>query len=341
MGYVLAGCVLVVIALVMYRWRGYFAEIRRVVDSWSRDIPDWTRPRPGSPPSYYYLNAEGAKQRTVSSVEREVLGQPWEPPTAYGVRDHPVAIAQEGLRKFDRHLATGESGFLAHALEAADELITLQQPDGRWLYNFSFIDLAPGWSSAMAQGQGASLLVRLYRLTSQPKYLQAASRAIGYMMMPMSEGGTQGHFRDGSPFLEEYPRSEVSPNTLNGSIFGLWGLYDYAKVAEDAGLMDEFKMLAEVVADHLDEYDTGDWTYYSLRSDRTHLADVRYHCVHVAQAAVMAALTGDERWNTAYRRWKAHYDSRVPRNVFELWWRDARRRIGVVARRISASRADD
>lgn len=42
----------------------------------------------------------------------------------------------------------------------------------------------------MGQGQGCCVLLRAYIQTGEKKYLDAATRAIDFMLLPTSDGGT-------------------------------------------------------------------------------------------------------------------------------------------------------
>ena len=322
-------------SLLPRKLRAYLSEVRAEVDA----APRW-EPLPGHFVGqtaddlglYYWFDASETRH-DVTPQEHALLGSPWQPAETYGVRDHPVAIAQDGLRMYNRYRSTRDARFLGRARAAADCLLGLQQADGSWRYSFEFIDLAPGWASAMAQGQVATLLLRIYHETRDDTYVLAAERALAFAMRPIAEGGTLGAFADGRPFLEEYPDSEVSPYTLNGSIFALWGLRDYALVSGEERYARWFEELSAAIVDHLAEWDTGDWTRYSLRVGGDHLATLAYQRVHIMQARVMAELTCDGRWEAAAKRWNAYYVAGTVRSGWIVWWRDLKHRLRVVWRR--------
>jgi len=279
------------------------------------------------------------RKRRLTQTDRLHLASKWTPPEAYGVHDHPVAIAQDGLVSFNRFVCTGDTRFLERAQAAADLLLDLQRSDGSWRYSFDFIDLGVGWSSAMAQGQAASLLLRVYQAVGVFAYLDAAQRAIDYTLLPISDGGTLGAFADGTPMLEEYPSSEASPQTLNGSIFALWGLRDCALVSGDERYRRDFDRLASGIAEHLPLFDTGEWSRYSLRADGLHLTDEQYHRVHIAQTRAMYEITEDQRWRLAATTWAGYYSNRVSRNFFVILWRDTSARANVIRQRRAAHKS--
>ncbi len=60
------------------------------------------------------------------------------------------------------------------------------------------------WLSAMAQGEGASLLIRVHQRNGHERYADAARRALRILDLPTAEGGVRAALGDGF-FLEEYP----------------------------------------------------------------------------------------------------------------------------------------
>ena len=82
---------------------------------------------------------------------------------------------------------------------AAQWLVKSQDEEGGWPIwvkrRLGEAELAPGWYSAMAQGQAMSTLTRAYKRTGQMKYLEAAVRALDLFKKSSEEGGiTAGLF---------------------------------------------------------------------------------------------------------------------------------------------------
>ena len=83
-----------------------------------------------------------------------------------------VATAQWGLGAYERFLEGEGDIWLELAREAGEHLIEVQQAggprDGGWIHRVPMphtFPLDPPWLSAMAQGEGASLLTRLHLAT--------------------------------------------------------------------------------------------------------------------------------------------------------------------------------
>ena len=84
-----------------------------------------------------------------------------------------MAVPQWGLGAYERYLAGDGEQWLAAAVAAGRYLVAEQAREGElggaWFEPFDYphtFDVRGPWISAMAQGQCASLLVRLHRETA-------------------------------------------------------------------------------------------------------------------------------------------------------------------------------
>jgi hypothetical protein len=150
---------------------------------------------------------------------------------------NPTTIAQYGLAEHARYVTRGGPIRRRRALRAAGWLVRAQQDDGTWRYPFDYEvgtrhHLDAGWSSAIAQGQAISLLVRAYDLTGSRTYLRAARMAVLPLNLDVEDGGLRTRF-DGGTWFEEYPTREPS-YVLNGFMFAVLGLYDVAAYSPTA-----------------------------------------------------------------------------------------------------------
>jgi D-glucuronyl C5-epimerase C-terminus len=117
------------------------------------------------------------------------------------------------------------------------------------------------WYSALAQGQGISILVRAQKESRDPKYLDAAKRALACFYYPMQEGGVAFTDESGDLWLEEYI---VSPPThiLNGFIWASWGIYEYFLATQHRSAQELFSRAVRTMLHNLDRYDLGFWSLY-------------------------------------------------------------------------------
>jgi heparosan-N-sulfate-glucuronate 5-epimerase len=144
----------------------------------------------------------------------------------------PVGLAQAGLGHHERWLAGEGDEHLEHArvLGAHLLLTQLREPGARFgglPHDFAYRHgslLPPGWLSAMAQGEAASLFVRLAHATDDETFAQGARDALAPLGLSVEQGGVSAPLGR-RPFPQEYPTTPPS-HVLNGGIFALWGLYD-------------------------------------------------------------------------------------------------------------------
>ena len=231
-----------------------------------------------------------------------------------------VATAQWGLGCFERYLNGDGEEWLEAARSAGRHLLDNQHRggvhDGGWQHLFSMphtYRIEPPWLSAMAQGEGASLLVRLYRETGDERYAEAARLALKPMSVPVSEGGTLAEL-DGAPFVEEYPTTTPSC-VLNGAIFALWGYYDVGHALEDKAALETFEQLATALASSLWRYDTGYWSRYDLYPHALpNVASPAYHLLHVRQLRALARMAPRPEFEPAIARFERYRASRLNRS---------------------------
>lgn len=202
----------------------------------------------------------------------------------------PIAIFQYALGCWDKSLLEPQSAedMLVAVKLCADWAVENQRTDGSW-DAFGPIGSARYTVSSMAQAEGASLLLRAGIAFNEPRYTDAAILAGRFMLVPCDEGGTCVR-KDGGLFLEEYPQ-RPRRSVMNGWIFSLFGLHDLSLI--DTKFASDFACSARTLAVHLDDYDTGYWSYYDLEH---RIASPAYHTLHIAQLQVLGDITGDERF---------------------------------------------
>lgn len=208
----------------------------------------------------------------------------------------PVAIFQYGLGSYDLYLQTGENRYLNKFNQTVKWAIEHQDDKGRWNTFFYVYTHHP--YGAMAQGEGASLLLRAYTHTGEQKYIEAAKKAIDYMLLPVEEGGTT-IYRNSDIILAEYTHL---PIVMNGWIFAWWGLYDYVLTTKDEG---HYKALlsksCESLINCLPNFRTSYWSKYDLAGM---MASPFYHNLHIAQMQAMYILTGERIFDDYAKRWQ-------------------------------------
>jgi len=226
-----------------------------------------------------------------------------------------VVTAQFGLGAHERWLAGQGEEWLHAALAAGRHLVARQEPDGAWLhradYPHTFPVRAP-WCSAMAQGEAASLLVRLHDITGDAAFADAAARAVVPLSRDLDDGGVRTEL-NGGPWLEEYP-TRPSSYVLNGAIFALWGLHDVGIGLGDMQTLHAFGEGVDALAASLHRFDTGWWSLYSCYPHPVrNPASSFYHALHVSQLEAMQRIAPRPQFAATHARWAAYAGSPVCR----------------------------
>lgn len=233
-----------------------------------------------------------------------------------GLQYNPIAIAQWGLGNYNFFCRTGNEARRTRFLLASDWLSThLEQNSlGLWVWDHHFdwdyrVPLKDPWYSALAQGQGISLLVRAHQETRKVEYLEAAEHAFESLLKSTDEGGVTFTDDHGNVWFEEYL---VSPPThiLNGFIWAAWGVLDYFLATEAGAARHLFEAAAQSLRSNLDHYDLGFWSLYEQSGTLLPMvASPFYHRLHIVQLRVMHRLTGDPVFARCADRWDAYATS--------------------------------
>ena len=239
-----------------------------------------------------------------------------------GRQYNPIAIAQYGLGNYNLFIRTRDPERRRKWLAVADWLVANLEPNGagQWVWNHHFdweyrTPLKAPWYSALAQGQGISMLVRAYRETGNATYLDAAQRAFATFLANISDGGVVHVDDDGYTWFEEYI---VSPPThiLNGFIWASWGVYDYYLATGDSRAQKLFDKAVRTLADNLHRYDVGFWSLYEQSGTWLKmLASPFYHHLHIVQLKVLHRLTGESIFTNYASRWESFRRSRPKRTA--------------------------
>lgn len=241
---------------------------------------------------------------------------------AVGLQYNPIAIAQYGLGNYNLFRRMGDSERCRKFLSVADWLVANleQNPTGQWVWNHHFdweyrTPLKAPWYSALAQGQGVSLLLRAHQETADPTYLEAAHQAFDAFLKTTNNGGVTYVDEGGYTWFEE---AIVDPPThiLNGFLWASWGVYDYFLCTRDAEAGRLFDEAVGTLRDNVSRFDVGFWSLYEQSGTRMKmLASPFYHSLHIVQLRVMHSLTGESIFAQYADRWDAYRRSLVKRNL--------------------------
>jgi heparosan-N-sulfate-glucuronate 5-epimerase len=236
-----------------------------------------------------------------------------------GLQYNPIAVAQYGLGNFNQFRLTRHPERRRKFLLVADWLVANleRNPKGLSVWNHHFdweyrTPLKAPWYSALAQGQGLSVLVRAHQETGDRRYERAAYRVMETFLATISEGGVTWIDRAGDVWFEE---AIVDPPThiLNGFIWAGWGLYDFLLHTGDQAAGKLFTDAVRTLGRNLHRFDSGYWSLYELSGTKMKmLASPFYHRLHLAQLQVMHKLTGEPVFAEYFQRW--HRYERNPLN---------------------------
>lgn len=211
-----------------------------------------------------------------------------------------IGIFQYGLAAYDLYLKSGEDRYKKKLLACAGWALDNQQADGSWV-TFAYENPEHPYS-AMAQGEGISMLLRAHVVTGDERYMAAACKAKDFMLKSITEGGTTRYQGD-RVYLYECTHE---PLILNGWIFSLWGLYDYSKYVADEWVK---AVLAATLTSLKEKLPAFDLKYWSRYEDGKRICSPFYQKLHIAQLRVMYDLFGDEIYQKYADRWDGYQKS--------------------------------
>lgn len=233
-----------------------------------------------------------------------------------GRQYNPIAIAQYALGNYNLYRATGRAERRHKFLKAAGWLLEHLEINKHgipvWQHHFDweYLDLlkAP-WYSALAQGQGLSVLVRAFQETQNNLYLDASREVFQSFLMSVERGGVSYIDEEGNVWFEEYLVTPPS-HVLNGFIWASWGIYDYHLATGDTSAKELFDRSARTLASNLWRYDAGFWSLYDLSPTMIRMiASPFYHRLHIVQLLILQRLTGLTVFGEYAGRW-ANFNQR-------------------------------
>jgi hypothetical protein len=237
-----------------------------------------------------------------------------------GLQYNPIAVAQYGLARFNRWEETAGAGDRAAWIGIARWLERELHPNPSgvrvWMHHFDWpyrqVLKAP-WYSGLAQGNGLSLLVRAARATGDVRFAAAADAAFESFLRDVSDGGVIATDDLGDVWIEEY-LVEPPSHILNGFMWALWGVYDYAKWSGRDQARQLWADCVRTLERRLGEFDTGWWSLYEAREGTKEMpASGYYHTLHITQLRVMHRLTGRQVFKDTADRFQSYMDRRTNR----------------------------
>jgi hypothetical protein len=273
----------------------------------------------------YYMNFED-KTRYNGSFDADGI-----PVLDYkgslGLQYNPNAVAQYALGFYDLYVNSKELKYKEIFLKQADWFVKniriIENDIGLWEYNFDFeyhTGLKAPWRSALAQGQGISVMARAYALTKNRIYLETATKAFGAFEKEISEPGGVTYTDDkGYIWFEELIFTPPT-HVLNGFIWALWGVYDYYLLTNNQNALRLFNEAVRTLEDNIHRYDIGFWTVYHLLPTKLKMVvSPYYQRLHIVQMEAMYRLTGKPIFKEYGNKWQKYFSNRLYRSIALCW----------------------
>jgi len=228
-----------------------------------------------------------------------------------GKQYNPIAIAQYGLGHYN-------SGNLEVAKRQAEWLIDNQEKNGLWAHHFDWEyrdKLKAPWYSALAQGNGISLLLRIYLVTKNKNYFESAQKAFQSLLTPIKKGGVLWVDKNNDFWLEE---AIVSPPThiLNGFLWTLFGVWDYYLLTKNKEARDLFDKCIKTLKNNLEKFDIGFWSLYEQSgTGMKMLASPFYHELHIVQLSILHKMTREQIFKNYAEKWEKYQLNWLFRNL--------------------------
>ena len=248
-----------------------------------------------------------------------------------GLQYNPNAVAQQALGYYDKYLDNqrqeDKDAFLTQGNYFLKQGRVVKDGILLWEYRFPFEmrnHLSAPWRSALSQGQAISVLIRAHQTTGDEVYAEMARK--GYRAFHFLAREHEGGVLDdqaGFAWLEEYI---VDPpnHVLNGFVWALWGVRDYAIYFNDDHAGNLWKECLKTLERNLKNYDLGFWTSYDWpqgydKNLPTMPASFYYQRLHTVQMEAMYNLTGEKVYLHFRNRWQKFYNNRVYKALALLW----------------------
>lgn len=222
-----------------------------------------------------------------------------------GAKPSPTMDGFCGLANWNAFLVTKDKQYHEEFIKWADLFVSTQQ-NGKWEWSFDLPsrNLKTPWVSGLTQSVGISLMLRAYQSTHNKNYLDAASKALEWLKLPISKGGVAIPTAHGT-WLEEYPDAEQPSHVLNGHMWALFGIWDYFRVTDDPVAKKMFDDGIRIIKADIDKYDVGFWVVYA-QTNRVDNLKGNYMAFVIQQLKVLYAITGDHFFDTYSRKWESY-----------------------------------
>ncbi|WP_454295682.1 D-glucuronyl C5-epimerase family protein [Salana multivorans] len=225
--------------------------------------------------------------------------------------NHPVDLSWYILPVLESYKTSGDRAYLDRATVNAEKLLgSGEDVDGAlWFpYDFDYtlrgeIPMPAPWYSGMAQGMVLSVFARMYEETGEQRWRDAADATFAsFSELARDDRRFVYVSPAGNLWFEEYvtPGSDPS-HVINGHMYAMWGLYDYARISDDPQVRELFDGAATTIRDTFSEWRVEGGVSYYCAGDLCKETDWRpadYHRGVAWQLEDLSLMTGDRAFLT-------------------------------------------
>ncbi len=207
---------------------------------------------------------------------------------------NPTVLAQQGMKRLDSYLETGNKHHLRQARKYANKLRDLSDGGKKRRWQPHWYDLSVhkrGWVNSNSHGLTLAFLSRFYEVTGAQNRLREARRLMAaFEQRPRHKRWFSDVTAKDYIWFEHWPDGR-NDRTLNAHINAMFGIYDYWRVTGDPLAEVYFLGGAKTVRDKLYRFRRkGELSRYSLEGTE---GSLHYHETHIEQLRVLSKMLDD------------------------------------------------
>lgn len=225
-------------------------------------------------------------------------------------KNHPVQFDKQGVPKakipYTQQHKYHVTDIASYAIMNEDNpkifnaqinwLVKNIEKDGSYQHHFRFPfykNFPTPWVGGLAQGLAISALRIAYQKNQNPLYKKTAEKAFQGLKNNCIIN------KKNYTWIEEYP---ITLHILNGFIYAIFGVYDLTTISKRKDATDLFHQCINTLEDHLNQYDLGYWSRYSLHDHMP--ATLFYHQVHIKQLHALYKITQKNIFISYAQKWE-------------------------------------
>ena len=226
-----------------------------------------------------------------------------------GKQYNPTIVCNYAIAYFDRFANTKnreDSIRFFNCVEWLSSHLTVKNNYALYIFRWQqpwYDSVKTPYTSGMTAGLAVKVFTLAARLRDTAKHLSLARKLMRGFYVPVKEGGFTYKDADGWWYEELADTAMHTPRILDGHIFAITGIHEYANTTKDDSAIFLVNKGIEALKNRLSSYDAGNGdVYYDAYRLK---ADLKYHRLITAQMKQVHNITGDEIFLSYHKRWKA------------------------------------